>query len=241
MNELIALLRERQKDREDLVRAETRLTNQVKAICRRLVVPPDHKGALTPQLLRQAKALYKQMDRPYEDRYAVVANTAAAPLLQARALIHSHRLTTEKSLVRLAEQLPVFPWWVRVDGLGALGLAQLVGEAGDLSRYAGPAKLWVRMGVGMKGGQAQRRMKDKEAAKRMQYAPRRRSAMWRIGSSLIKKQNEYRDLYLARKQYEEEFHPELTKGHRHKRAQRYMEKRLLRNLWRAWRQAGTAT
>ena len=67
---------------------------------------------------------------------------------------------------------------------------------------------------------------------------RRRSAIWTIGDSLIK-QNEdgYRAVYDERKQYEKARDPEMSKMYAHRRAQRYMEKRLLRDLWRAWRDA----
>ena len=45
----------------------------------------------------------------------------------------------------------------------------------------------------------------------------------------------YGELYLARKAYEAEHHPDLTPKHRDMRARRYMVKRVLRDMWRAWR------
>lgn len=80
------------------------------------------------------------------------------------------------------------------------------------------------------------------------YVPRRRAIMWNIGASIIKKQvvsarrqalpdapsdGPYGEVYRMRKEYE------LARGQlpivAHRRAQRYMEKRLLRDLWREWR------
>jgi hypothetical protein len=60
--------------------------------------------------------------------------------------------------------------------------------------------------------------------------------VWTIGDALIKGNRDgYRRLYLERKALEAE-RPEVeTKMHAHRRAQRYMEKRLLRDLWREWR------
>lgn len=59
--------------------------------------------------------------------------------------------------------------------------------------------------------------------------------MFVIGEALIKKQNRYRALYLERKVIEEQKAPSGSKLLWHRRAHRYMEKRLLRDLWSAWR------
>jgi hypothetical protein len=115
-----------------------------------------------------------------------------------------------------------------------LGLAVIVGVAGDLSNYSNPAKLWKRFGLAVIDGRAQRKVTNTEQAIAMGYSPMRRSAMWTIGDAVIKTQGEYRELYLDRKMYEAERDPEMSKMHCHRRAQRYMEKRLLRDLWRAW-------
>jgi hypothetical protein len=85
------------------------------------------------------------------------------------------------------------------------------------------------------------------------YKPARRSEMWNRAPSLIKQQiskvldengedtgeriatGPYGEAYLNRKKYEIERNPEISKIHAHNRAQRYMEKRLLKHLWQAWR------
>lgn len=69
------------------------------------------------------------------------------------------------------------------------------------------------------------------------YNRQRRSRMWNIGDALIKSNRDgrYRTIYLARKEYEITRDPEMQPIKAHRRAQRYMEKRLLRDLWRAWR------
>jgi hypothetical protein len=67
--------------------------------------------------------------------------------------------------------------------------------------------------------------------------------MWNIGDALIKgnRAGKYRTFYLRRKEYELQRDPEMKPIKAHRRAQRYMEKRLLRDLWRAWRRTGVAT
>jgi hypothetical protein len=165
---------------------------------------------------------------------------------------------------RLARSLPAWPWFeANVFKSSAVSLAVIVGEAGDLSRYANPGKLWKRMGVALvgdvrQGGLAKSAPKAEWIAHG--YSRQRRSRLWNIGDALVKKQGYLREVYLARKEYERvkaeargltvapaakipakraaEF---MSDGHVHRRAQRYMEKRLLRDLWSAWRAAGVAT
>lgn len=186
----------------------------------------------------------------------VLAVADAYPeLYEALTILEKGRKGHEKRLKALSRLLPVHDWWSEIHGCGELGLAIIIGEAGNIGDYGNPAKLWKRMGVGLVGDGIQRRVKGQDALLHG-YDPERRSAIWTIGDSLLKKQNEYREVYLARKDYEieraeanglqvvpaaripakrkDEF---MSQGHVHRRSQRYMEKRLLRNLWRAWRQA----
>ena len=166
-----------------------------------------------------------------------------------------------KEMERLARELPVWEWCEPIRGFGAVSLAVIVGEAGDLSNYPRKGHLWKRMGLAVIGDIRQGGLK-KTAAKEdwivHGYNRQRRSRVWNIGDSLIKGNGDgvYRQAYLARKEYERdraeaagltvapaakipkgraaEF---MSDGHIHRRAQRYMEKRLLRDLWQAWRRA----
>jgi len=164
-----------------------------------------------------------------------------------------------RAMVRLARQLPVAEWTASVRGLGMLGLAIIVGEAGDLHRYDTPAKLWTRMGVGMRDGRRQGALPKGAPAKEWiaeKYSPQRRSRLYTIGDAMIKQAGPYREIYLDRKIRETAKAEgdglivapanKIPKGqqakyrsvmHIHKRAQRYMEKKLLKHLWRAWRRA----
>jgi hypothetical protein len=165
-----------------------------------------------------------------------------------------------KEMERLARLLPAWEGFGEgVKGFGARSLAVIVGEAGDLSHYTNPAKLWKRMGLAVMAGLRQGGLRKSASAEEWiahGYSARRRSFMWVIGDGLIKYQSAYREVYLARKEIERakaiaagltvapaakipakrkaEF---MSDGHVHRRAQRYMEKRLLRDLWRSWRRA----
>ena len=197
-------IRETYRRRVDLQRAEIRLTLQIKSIERRLGEGSE-------------------------------AFAAGLPFQEARAIIHPIRLAAERRVIEIAMTFPVYAaFWEPVNGLGALGLGMIIGETGDLSQYANPAKVWKRMGLAVIDGKSQRKAKGAEGIKQA-YNPSRRAVMFVIGDSLIKKQNPYRDLYLERKEYEREKAPDQKLIVYHRRAQRYMEKRLLRELWKAWR------
>jgi hypothetical protein len=160
----------------------------------------------------------------------------------ARAPFEAVEKAALKRMEESAEQLPVWEAFGKaIRGFGPASLAVIVGEAGDLSIYANPAKLWKRMGVGIvdgirQGGLAKNASKEDWITHG--YNRQRRSRMWNIGDAMIKsnRDGEYRTLYLARKEYEVARDPEMKPIHAHRRAQRVMEKRLLRNLWTAWRQ-----
>ena len=49
-------------------------------------------------------------------------------------------------MTKAAESLPAADWVLRPEqaGFGMGSLAKLIGETGDLNKYAGPAKVWRR-------------------------------------------------------------------------------------------------
>jgi hypothetical protein len=134
-----------------------------------------------------------------------------------------------------------------------------------LSHYATPARVWKRMCVGMvqrPDGKWHRQRKfeglSEMEAYEIGYKPSRRSIMYQIGDSLLKGNHvkmateidedgkahgvyedlSYRALYVARRAIEDTKLPPDAPARKliiHRRAQRYVEKRLLRDLWRAWR------
>jgi len=152
-----------------------------------------------------------------------------------------------KEMERLTERLPVWhSFGVNVRGFGKGSLAVIVAEAGELSNYSTKSKLWKRMGLAVFDGLRQGHVgkglsKDDRAAAYIEhgYSPKRRSRMWNIGDALIKGNRDgvYRAAYLKRKEYELAREPDMRPIHAHRRAQRYMEKRLLRDLWHAWGRA----
>lgn len=153
------------------------------------------------------------------------------------------RITTEKEMSRLVKKLPAFQWADRVSGFGAMSFARVVAETGDLSLYDDVSKVWKRMGLGLVDGGRQRKVAG-DAALAHGYSPARRSIMFVIGDCIIRAQIRkvddtatatgfYGRLYLDRKIVEAD-REGITKAHAHNRAKRYMEKRLLKDLWAQW-------
>lgn len=260
-SDLIAAIIETYRQRVDLHRAEKSLTLQIKAKCRRMC-----EGDKT-----EADVLYKSMLNGQKHPHAGTMVMVSQPFVDARGIIQAHRAECEKQLTKMAKELHVWPWAEAVKGFGALSLASVVGEAGDLARFDTVSKFWKRMGLAVIGGGRQRLVAG-AAAIEHGYNPARRSVVWNIGECLIKQQGDYRALYLERmvreveKCWEEGLQhatttaatvtswanrglPEPVKvskvdeakhrscGHIHNRAKRYVEKRLMRELWKAWRQA----
>ncbi|MBX9874648.1 MAG: hypothetical protein K2X84_07305 [Beijerinckiaceae bacterium] len=223
---IIAEIREQWRRRQAWHRAEKSLTLQAKALCRRLAEGGDKK---------EAEVIYNAALGKGGHAMAEIALAAFFPLTEARDGVERHRKLVEKRLVKLAKGLPVAPWVEATRGVGLLSLAAIVGEAGDLGAYGNPAKLWKRMGVAVMGdGTRQRRVAGVEALDHG-YSPARRSVMWNLGACIVKAGGPLKEVYDARKVYEAE--RVATKAHAHNRAQRYVEKRFLRDLWSQWRRA----
>lgn len=227
--DLIQEIRAQHRKRVDFHRAEKRLTLQCKAICRRLCAGDKDEADKLFSCIEKGKGEHPQL---------LHAAGYLMGMLAARAMLAKERKIPEKAMAKLAMELPVWPFVDAICGFGAMGLAQIVGECGDLGAYANPAKVWKRMGLAVFNGKSQRRVAGAEAIEQG-YSPERRAIMFCIGDSLLKKQNCYRELYLERKVYEAgklaEREDVPVKLLAHRRAQRYAEKRLLRDLWRAWR------
>lgn len=234
--ELIDAIREQWKRRVAWHRAEKSLTLQAKAICRRLC-----GGCKT-----EAEKVFKAAHSKGEHDLANIAFAATWPLIEARNVLEVQRKAVEKQLEKMVKGLHVYEWVKETRGVGPLMLAGIVGEAGDVGSYKSVSALWKRMGLAVMPSGRQRRIAGVEALEHG-YSPERRSLMWNIGACILKAQvrkdpedEEKRigldylgQLYIDRKVYEAE--RVETKAHAHNRAQRYVEKRFLRQLYAAWR------
>jgi hypothetical protein len=195
---------------------------------------PAADADLTPQ---QRLAARCKADPAFFADCLARAERWCVELDEGRKLYATARKPYEKRLEKLARELPVWQWAEGVRGLGALSLAQIVAECGDLSKYDNPARVWKRMGLAVIGGERQRKVTDPEQAKEHGYNPQRRSIMFVVGDNLVKlnQGGPYRTYYLAEKARQAELHPDLKPIVIDRRAKRHMTKRLLKHLWQVWR------
>lgn len=162
-------------------------------------------------------------------------------LLDHHKAMKQQQAEQEKAINKRVKGLPAWAWVEQFKGLGPGGFGEIVAHCGDLSKYSNPAKVWKRMGLGLVQQPdgcwvRQRRCKDKDAAALHAYSPRRRAVMYSLGESLLRARRvnpEMGELYDKHKAGKMALG--WTKFHAHNHALRIIEKRLLRDLWRAWR------
>ena len=230
-------LRELHRQRQALVRARLGVSNQISAICRRLTDGDKEEGRLLLSALR------RRGNHPLVGVAAVSTST----LVQVERHIEDGQRQLEHLMTRSAMRLAVWPRVEATRGFGALSFATIIGETGDLSSYSSHSKVWKRLGLAVIDGERQRRVAG-PARIAHGYDARRRSVSWAVGSCVMRAQSAWKDRTTGqpsrpagayRTGYDERKELELgrglSKGHAHARAARYMEKRLIRNLWRAWR------
>jgi len=232
--------------RQDYVNAQGNLDRQIKRIVSRMT---------------GIRKITDRMVTEFLDSCPPAARMHLMKLIGLRDAAKRERMSYDKACEQLAEQLPVCCTFVEgVPGFGLIGLALIVGEAGDLAKYSGPAKLWKRFGLHVLAGRSGATWKSKgglssEAWKAFGYCPRRRSIMFVVVDSLLRKTcNSYRAFYLEAKAFEKRkadsegltvcAADKIPKGEAAKyrslkhidlRARRKVAKRLLKDLWRAWR------
>lgn len=232
---LVAQITELWRLRQDMVRAQAKLTLQIKAICRRFTAG-DRK---------EADKLYASVQNGKQHPMAEHAWLACHPLMQARTPLEAARKAQEKELARLAKGLPIAHVVDGIRGLNHNSLAAIVGECGDLSAYRDHSAVWKRCGLAVIDGKRQRRVSDAEDALEHGYSPTRRSVIWNVGEALFKAQGKdetagpYRRIYDQRKEIEAQ--RTASAAHAHAAACRYMTKRLMRDLFNEWRAVSAAT
>lgn len=248
---LIDHLAELQVRRKFYIGVVNRQTNAAKALVRRALgwrydTEEAGREKLNARAARIVAAALAGKEQKAEDAEAFgalafdLATIAAAiePCTKAR-----HEIELE--MKRAARKQPVFAWAKDVKGLGELGLAVIIAEAGDLSGYPKKGHLWRRLGLAPLDGKALStwRMKGGLTAEQWTdagYSPRRRAEIYAVISEpLFRAQSvadgPYRVIYDRRRERTAESHPDWTKAHSHMDGLRIMTKHLIRDLWIAWR------
>lgn len=245
------LLMELQVRRKFLISATTKNTNMAGALVRRALGWRFDDPAKEAVNRRAAGILSAALaGKPPKADDAAVATALAGDIGVVAKVVASYdaaRHEVEAEMRRAARRLPVAAWAKGVRGLGEIGLAVIVGEAGDLGGYAHPDKLMKRLGLAPYEGKAfstWRRAGGLSAEEWTAggYSPRRRAQIYAVvGDPLFRQQSvcagPYRQVYDKRRARTAETHPDWSKGHSHGDALRVMTKALVEDLWAEWRRA----
>lgn len=243
-------LAELQVRRKFYISVVNKQTNAVKALVRRaLGWRYDEDEAARKKLNARAERIVaaalagKEQAEGDAGIYAVLAydlatvGVAIEPCVKAR-----HEIELE--MKRIVRSLPIFQWAKGVKGLGELGLAVILAEAGDLSGYPKKGHLWKRLGLAPYEGKAYSTWRAKGGLTADEwvdagYSPRRRAEIYAVISEPLFRQQTvangpYRAIYDRRREHTAAAHPDWTKMHSHMDALRIMTKSLLRDLWQEW-------
>ena len=247
-------LAELQVRRKFYIGAVNKQSNAVKALVRRALgwrydEEEGDRDKVNGRAARIVAAALAGKEQKAED--ADVFGALAADLAVVAAAIEpmqKARHEVELEMKRQARKLPVFAWAKKVKGLGELGLAVVVAEAGDLAKYPKKGHLWKRLGLAPHEGKAYSTWRTKGGLSADEwtaagYSPRRRAEVYAVISEpLFRAQSvaagPYRGIYDRRREATAAAHPDWTKAHSHMDGLRVMTKYLIRDLWVAWRRVG---
>lgn len=248
----IDALAELQVRRKFWISQTNRQTNAVKALVRRTLgwrydEAEEGREKVNARAARIVAAALNGKEQKPEDEetyQSVAADLIALSMSITPCTKQRHEIELE--MKRTVRKLPVYEWAKAVKGLGELGLAVIVAEAGDLSGYPKKGHVWKRLGLAPYKGQALStwRMKGGLSADEWTdagYSPRRRAEIYAVISEpLFRAQSvangPYRAIYDRRRLTTEELHPDWSKAHSHADALRVMTKYLIRDLWKAWKE-----
>lgn len=249
---------ERQRQRVFCIRQQQRCDRSIEAFLARRF---GYDARLEPAERKKMFAIVAKLRRDVEAGKPTDLDSRGDALSQfiitsakARESWDEMRSDVEKRMITLARELPVASSFLpTVKGFGLLGLAVIVGEAGrDLSEYQNPAKLWKRLGLAVLDGRRQGSPGDGATAGdwvQHGYNKQRRAQVWAFCSDTMFRAQwrgekdgvpahpigPYGEAYIERKQWV--LARGWTPAHADADARRFMTKRLIRDLWRAWRDA----
>lgn len=249
-NPIVAAIRFQYRFRNGAMLAVNRLEAQARAYVRTALgystlMPEPERNRISAEATAVIESVLTAADLPPHLQaeadavrpFVVLIRDSTDPLKRSK-------LGAEQELERLVELLPVWDGWAKgVKGLSQMGVATYVGECGDLLTYSNPGKMWARLGLAPRPYYARL---DSKGAEYHAVPKVRRSRSWSITDILLRHPGPYQDLYRQRKADEAQARPEWHKGINPKtgrlkvakpaemRAKRYAEKRMVRDLWRAW-------
>ena len=256
IDQVCGAIQDLQVRRKFIIKMETANTNMVKALVARMCgFDPNAEETAREKVWTRAGQIVRRAlaERQQDEADLPIAKSVAPELEMVRRMLEPlliRREEVEVEMARLAMELPVN---IQVTGFKAIGLAVIVGEAGNLSNYATIRKLWRRFGLGMAPGHegkaysTHRRDGTFAGAPdewiKAGYSPKRLGQVFGVVTVplfMAKAKNQYGAVYQKRREHTAITHPDWTKGHSDMDARRVMVKAFLADLWREWRRSGHA-
>jgi hypothetical protein len=189
----IAALMEMQSLRRHCIRCQSRSDRSIEALVARsfgyhvgLAEPERKKMFKAAQKLRLVIEANAKARRPSDDvgLPPQIVNMVETNFV-SRAQWDRMRANIEERMAATARELEIWPWVKEVKGVAELGLAVIVGEAGDIPNFTRPGKVWKRLGMACIDGMRQGRVPPDlsrddraEAWKMRGYSPSRRAEVW---------------------------------------------------------------
>ena len=147
---------------------------------------------------------------------------------------------TEKLMVESLAGHRILEFVKTVRGFAVLSVATIIGEAGNLSNYSTPSKLWKRFGLAPYKGKMLSTWRKFGGLKAEEwtevgYNPRRRSIAFIIGKNLqMQNDGKYKARIIEAKKRRAEKYPDMSKKQIDNHGMAMATKLLLKDLWKAW-------
>lgn len=257
-------LQEDQVERKFAIQMEMGIMQRISArVVRAIRLDHDASEASRKSAWGRAERIVRRSlsGKPQDDADKEIADALSGNLAMSAATLAPVSVFRDQVETRMrakAERLPAFSLTGRTPGFKAIGLAVIIGEAGNLSNYATKRKLWRRLGLGMAPGHEAHAystwgwMKQLSAEEwtRAGYSKKRLGQIYGVVTVPLfmnKAKNRYGEFYGARRAHTAITHPtgtlaecradpnRWTPGHSHMDGQRIMTKELISDLWSEWR------
>lgn len=260
----VAIIRLHHRRRRFAMKTQQKLDRSLESYirCNYTAWSPDLPKEEAAKCNARVSAILKAARDPEStDADALIVRKMVFALDKSREPWDEQRKIEEKLMIGYVNASDVAEWLEGVKGAGALGVATIIGEAGDLSNYPTEGHLWSRLGFAPFEGHAgstwrretwrPRALSSAEWVEHP-FACERYAMMYVIADSLSKAQVEsaeksgttfgrgkgvYGEAYVKRREHTAITHPDWTKMHARNDALRIMMKKFLRDLWREWRRA----
>ncbi len=264
--DIIEALIQQHRNRRFAIKTQQKLDRSLESFVRRNFTSwspdlPEKEAAKQNARVHQIIKMARNTDET--DAIATLVRPQVEAIDASREIWDQQRAVAEKERLRLVRMLPIAAWLETVKGAGPSSLADIIGEAGDIGSYATHSKLWKRLGFapydGFAGSTWKRetwrpRKLTKEEWIANPFSGERYGIMRSLSDSMFRanwqgadnKNNDtgasrphghYGELYARRRAHTKITHEDWSDGHAHADALRYMFKKYLRDLWKAWRKA----